>query len=202
MPKENKGKLGYGDIWTFIAIDADTKLVVGWYLGWREPEDAYEFAKDIRSRLDNRVQLTTDGHRMYYQAVDAAFGDDVDYAMLVKHYGNEYDENDRLVGYPKCIRTETKKVHGKPDMSKVSTSYIERQNLTLRMQNRRFTRLTNGFSKKLENHKYALALHFMYYNYCKVHKSLADPYPRTPAMASGVTDHIWSAEEIVKRIPK
>jgi len=198
VPKEHKGKLGYGDVWTFVAIDADTKLVVGWYVGWREPEDAYEFARDIKSRLDNRVQLTTDGHRMYYQAVDAAFGDDVDYAMIVKIYGSVYDENDRLVGYPKCIRTETKQVHGKPDMSKVSTSYVERQNLTMRMQMRRFTRLTNGFSKKIENHKYALALHFMYYNFVKTHGTLATPYPRTPAMASGLSDHIWSSEEIVR----
>jgi len=198
VPEEKKGKLGYGDVWTFTAIDADTKLILSWLVGWREPEDAYEFAVDIRSRLDNRVQLTTDGHKMYYEAVDAAFNGDVDYAQLVKYYGNMYDENGRYIGYPKCTSAKPKRIHGNPDMSKVSTSYVERQNLTMRMQNRRFTRLTNGFSKKLENHKYALALYFMHYNFARAHKTLANPYPRTPAMASNLTDHIWSFEEIVK----
>ena len=198
VSEDKKGKLGYGDVWTFVAIDADTKLALSWLVGWREPEDAYEFAKDIRSRLDNRVQLTTDGHRMYYLAVDAAFGDDVDYAMLVKYYGNIYDEKGRYIGYPKCTKAEPKRVYGNPDMSKVSTSYIERQNLTMRMNMRRFTRLTNGFSKKIDNHKYALALYFMHYNFARVHKTLANPYPRIPAMASGISDHIWTFEEIIK----
>ena len=194
VPEEHKGKLGYGDVWTFVAIDADTKLVVGWYVGWREPEDAYEFAKDIKGRLDNRVQLTTDGHRMYYLAVDAAFGDDVDYAMLVKYYGTTYDENHRYAGYPKCTKAKPKWVHGNPDMSKVSTSYIERQNLTMRMGMRRFTRLTNGFSKKVDNLKCTLALHYMYYNFARVHKTLKS----TPAMAAGITNHVWTMEDIIR----
>lgn len=198
VPEDKKGKLGYGDVWTFVAIDADTKLIVSWLVGWREPEDAYVFVRDIRERVSNRIQLSTDGHRMYYQAVDSAFGEDVDYGMIVKIYGNMYDKEGRYVGYPKCIKTETKRVQGKPDMSKISTSYIERQNLTMRMNMRRFTRSTNGFSKKIDNLKYSLALHYMYYNFARPHRSLATPYPRTPAMAAGLSDHIWTFEEIVK----
>jgi len=199
VPEDKKGKLGYGDVWTFVAIDADTKLALSWLVGWREPEDAYEFAKDIRSRLDNRVQLTTDGHKMYFYAVDAAFNGDVDYAQLVKYYGILYDESGRY-SPPRCTHAKPKRIQGNPDMDKVSTSYVERQNLTMRMNMRRFTRLTNGFSKKIENHKYALALYFMHYNFARVHKTLANPYSRTPAMVAGISDHIWTFEEIVKLV--
>jgi hypothetical protein len=201
VPEDKKGKLGYGDVWTFVAIDADSKLTLSWYVGWREPEDAYDFAKDIKERVSDRIQLSTDGHKMYYEAVNRAFyKEEIDYAMLVKMYGNTYDKNRRSIGYPKCMGAKPKRIRGNPDMTKVSTSYIERQNLTMRMNMRRFTRSTNGFSKKIDNLKYSLALHYMYYNFARVHSSLANPYPRTPAMAAGISDHIWTIEEIVKLI--
>jgi hypothetical protein len=171
-------------------------LVVSWLVGLRELESAIEFAKDVKERLANRVQLTTDGHQMYFEAVERAFGADVDYGQITKYYGNEIIEPGRY-GPPKCTKTKIKRVKGNPDMAAVSTSYVERQNLTIRMNMRRFTRLTNGFSKKLENHEYALALHFMYYNFVRPHKTLANPYPRTPAMAAGLTNHVWAVEGIV-----
>jgi IS1 family transposase len=197
VPEDKKGQFGYGDIWTFVAIDADSKLILSWLIGKREIEDAYEFAKDIKERLANRVQLTTDGHRMYYEAVEHAFGDDVDYAQLVKYYGSTYDANGHY-SPPKCTHTTTKLIEGSPDMAKVSTSYVERQNLSMRMGMRRFTRLTNAFSKKIENQIYATGLYFMFYNFARAHKTLAYPYPRTPAMAAGISDHIWSFREIVE----
>ena len=201
VPEEHKGKLGYGDVWTFVAIDADTKLVLSWYVGWREPEDAYEFARDIKERVSSTIQLSTDGHKMYYEAVNRAFyKEEIDYAMIVKYYGTTYDKNGRAIGFPKCTAAKPKRIRGNPDMSKVSTSYIERQNLTMRMGMRRFTRLTNGFSKKIENHKYALALYFMHYNFARIHKTLTNPYPKTPAMATGISDHIWTFEEIINLI--
>ena len=201
VPRNKQGQFGYGDVWTFVAIDADTKLALSWLVGLRESECAYEFAKDIKKRLSNRVQLTTDGHRMYYEAVRNAFGNDIDYAMLVKYYGNAQDEHGRY-SPPKCTQAKAKLVRGFPDMTKVSTSYIERQNLTMRMSMRRFTRLTNGFSKKIENHIYALALYFMHYNFARPHKSLSKSYPTTPAMAMGLSNHVWQIEEIVKLISK
>jgi IS1 family transposase len=194
---EERTKFGYGDVWTFVAIDADSKLVVSWLVGERNPDYAYEFLKDVKRRLSNRVQLSTDGHRMYYQAVQGAFGDDIDFAVIAKFYGPEIQGK---YSPPVVRRVMRKAVHGNPKVSKVSTSYVERQNLTMRMNMRRFTRLTNGFSKKVENHMFAIALHFMYYNFCKTHRTLANPYPRTPAMVAGLSDHIWSAEEIVKLI--
>jgi len=201
VPKGKRGQFGYGDVWTFTAIDADTKLIVSWLVGLRNPECASAFFKDIKERLSNRVQLTTDGHRMYYVAARNVFGDDIDYAMLVKYYGVDQDK----FGYyspPKCTSTQTKRVNGSPDMGRVSTSYVERQNLTMRMSMRRFTRLTNAFSKKIENHIYAVALHFMYYNFARPHKSLSKPYPTTPAIAMGLANHIWTTEEIAKLISK
>jgi IS1 family transposase len=197
VPQNKQHQFGYGDVWTFVAINADTKLVLSWLVGLRELEYAYRFARDIKERLSNRVQLTTDGHRMYYEAIRNTFGDDIDYAMLVKYYGNVQEESGRY-SPPNCIQTTTKLVNGSPDMTKVSTSYIERQNLTMRMNMRRFTRLTNAFSKKIENLEYAVALHFMYYNFARPHKTLTNPYPKTPAMATGLTNHIWAIEEIVK----
>ena len=196
VPEDKQGQFGYGDVWTFVAIDADTKLVVSWLVGLRNPKCACEFFKDIKERLSNRVQLTTDGHRMYYEAVRNIFGDDIDYAMLIKYYGAEQDKFGHY-SPPKCTSTETKRVNGSPDMKEVSTSYIERQNLTMRMSMRRFTRLTNAFSKKIENLEYAVGLHFMYYNFARPHKTLTNPYPRTPAMAVGLSNHVWTIEEIV-----
>lgn len=196
VPEEHNGEFGYGDVWTFVALDADSKLVVSWLVGLRDPEHAVEFTRDVKTRLANRVQLTTDGHRMYFEAVETAFGSDIDYAQLIKYYGNEITESGRY-SPPKCTASKVKRVKGNPDMTAVSTSYIERQNLTMRMSMRRFTRLTNAFSKKLENHEYALALYFMHYNFCRSHKTLANPYPRTPAMAAGISDHVWTVGEIV-----
>ena len=201
VPRNKQGQLGYGDVWTFVALDADTKLALSWLVGLRELEYAYAFAKDIKERLSNRVQLTTDGHRMYYEAVRNAFGDDIDYAMLVKYYSNTRDEYGRY-SPPKCTQAKAKLIKGSPDMTRVSTSYIERQNLTMRMSMRRFTRLTNGFSKKIENHIYALALYFMHYNFARPHKSLSKLNPTTPAIAMGLSNHVWKIEEIVKLISK
>jgi len=199
VPEEHNGELGYGDVWTFTAIDADTKLVPCWKVGTRDADCAYEFLSDLKDRLASRVQLTSDGHRMYLEAVEHAFGREIDYAQLVKMYGQD-TESEKRYSPAKCIGAEKHVIQGNPDISKVSTSYVERQNLTMRMCMRRFTRLTNAFSKKLENHTLALALYFMHYNFARTHKTLANPYPRTPAMAAGLTDHIWSIEEIVKLV--
>jgi IS1 family transposase len=199
VPQEKQGKFGFGDIWTFTTIDADTKLVPAWLVGRRDADSASIFISDLKDRLANRVQITTDGHKMYLQAVEGAFGSDVDYAMLVKLYGSEPIAEKRY-SPAECIAAEKHIVQGEPDIKAISTSYVEGQNLTMRMGMRRFTRLTNAFSKKLENHIYALALYFMHYNFARVHKTLANPYPRTPAMAVGIADHIWSVEEIVKLV--
>ena len=197
VPEEHNGEFGFGDVWTFTAIDADTKLVPCWKVGTRDADCAYEFLSDLKDRLANRVQLTSDGHKMYLEAVEHAFGREIEYAQLVKMYGQDV-ENEKRYSPAKCIGAEKHVVQGNPDISKVSTSYVERQNLTMRMCMRRFTRLTNAFSKKLENHTLALALYFMHYNFARTHKSLANPYPRTPAMVTGLSDHIWSIGEIVK----
>lgn len=196
VPVEHKGEFGYGDIWTFVAIDAQTKLVPCWLVGYRDAGHAYEFISDLKDRLVNRVQLTTDGHKMYVQAVDDAFGSEVDYAMLVKIYQADRAGEARY-SPAKCIAAEKKAVRGNPDPAHISTSYVERQNLTMRMSMKRFTRLTNGFSKKVANHMYAIALHFMFYNFARPHKSLRNPYDRTPAMAAGIADHSWTVQEIV-----
>lgn len=201
VPDSMKGNFGVGDVWTFVALDAETKLVPCWLVGQRDAGHAIEFINDLKERLANRVQLTTDGHKMYLEAVWEAFGGDVDYAMLVKHYGQE-SESEKRYSPAQCTGCNKHRIQGNPDMAHVSTSYIERQNLTMRMNMRRFTRLTNAFSKKLENHMYALALYFMHYNFVKTHKSLANPYPRTPAMAAGLTDHIWDIKEIVALLEK
>lgn len=199
IPEDKKGQFGYGDVWTFVAIDAETKLIPAWLVGLRDIIHAKEFINDLKDRLANRVQITTDGHKMYLWAVEDAFGSDVDFAQLVKLYGAE-PETEKRYSPANCVAIEKHTIQGKPDPKHISTSYIERQNLTMRMSMRRFTRLTNGFSKKVENHMYAVALHFMFYNFAKAHKSLANPYPRTPAMAAGISDHIWTTEEIVRLI--
>ncbi len=187
----------WGDWWTWVAVDAESKLVPSWYVGKRTALDALEFMRDVASRLDNRVQLTTDGHQPYLIAVDRAFGGDIDYAMLQKLYGVDPTEDQRRYSPAKCIGVEVRPITGDPDPRYISTSYVERQNLTMRMSMRRFTRLTNAFSKKVENLAAAVSLHFMHYNFARPHKSLADPYPRTPAMAASVSDHVWTVAEIV-----
>lgn len=196
VPEQYNGEFGYGDVWTFTAIDADTKLVPSWLVGLRNFDCALEFINDLKGRLANRVQITTDGHKMYLEAVERAFGAEVEYAQLIKLYGQD-NEDEKRYSPAECIATEKHIIQGNPDTNAISTSYVERQNLTMRMSMRRFTRLTNAFSKKVENHIYALALYFMHYNFARTHKTLANPYPRTPAMASGITDHIWAINEIV-----
>lgn len=197
VPEELKGKFGFGDVWTWVAIDADTKLVPSWSVGLRNPKYANDFMQDLKNRLSNRVQITTDGHGLYLWAVEKAFGSEVDYAMLVKLYGTQPDGEKRY-SPTDCIATRQDIRQGNPDTKKISTSYVERQNLTMRMNMRRFTRLTNAFSKKIENLGYAVALHFMYYNFCRPHKTLnPKAIGITPAMASGVTSKIWTIEDIV-----
>ncbi len=200
VPDNKQGQFGYGDVWTFTAIDADTKLVPSWLVGLRDAGYAFEFVNDLKDRLANRVQITTDGHKIYLDAVEGAFGSGVDYAMLVKLYGNDPESEERRYSSAECIATDIRIMQGKPNPKLISTSYVERQNLTMRMSMRRFTRLTNAFSKKIENLEYAVALHFMYYNFARVHKSLSNPYPRTPAMAAGIENHIWTIKEIIKLV--
>ncbi len=191
-----QGANGYGDVWTWTAICADTKLVASWMVGSRDGEAANTFIADLAGRLANRVQLTTDGHKVYVDAVERAFGADIDYAMLIKLFGEGPASPERKYSPASQIGTKIVKVEGVPDLAKVSTSYVERQNLTMRMGMRRFTRLTNGFSKKVENHLNALALYFVFYNFCRIHKSLRV----TPAMAGGLTDELMDMSHIVKLI--
>jgi IS1 family transposase len=183
---------GWGDVWTWVALDADTKLCVTYYVGNRGKVAAQEFMLDCASRIVNRPQITTDAHRPYLQAIEDAFGMEVDYAQLHKIYGAPTPDESRY-SPATCIGCEMKTVLGDPDPKHVSTSFVERQNLTMRMSMRRFTRLTNGFSKKLENHGHAVALHYMHYNFCRVHKTLRV----TPAMEAGLADHVWSIEELI-----
>jgi IS1 family transposase len=184
---------GAGDTWTWTAIDADNKLIVSYFVGGRDGECAMWFMDDLRTRLANRVQLTSDGHRAYLNAVEGAFGDDIDYAMLNKIYGTAPEAFKGRYSPAECIGAKKDRVTGNPDMGHVSTSYVERNNLTMRMHMRRFTRLTNAFSKKVENHAYAVALHMMYYNFVKVHSKLR----MSPAMAVGVSERLWEISDIV-----
>lgn len=191
VPELKQDIFGFGDVWTWTAIDADTKLMVSYMVGPRNPHMAYELIKDVASRLAGKVQLTTDGLFWYTHAVEHAFGIDVDYAVQIK----KFDDSGRHGRYspPKFIGSTKEVIRGNPDPKHISTSYVERQNLTMRMSMRRFSRLTNGFSKKVENHAYAVALHFLHYNFARVHQTLRV----TPAMEAGLSDHIWSIEEIV-----
>ena len=200
VPQELHGTLGYGDVYTWTAIDADTKLIPCWHVGTRGAEEGFAFIADLASRLSNRVQLTTDGHGVYVDAVDDAFGSEIDFAQIIKIYGTPGQNKDESRRYSpvECTAVEKRRITGNPSIKDISTSYVERQNLTMRMHMRRFTRLTNAFSKKLENHMHAISLYFMYYNFCKVHKTLRV----TPAMAAGITDHIWEISEIVQFIPE
>lgn len=190
-----QGVFGQGDVYTWVALDADTKLVPSWLVGTRDAEYAQVFINDLASRIKGRTQLTSDGHKAYLSAVEDAFGSEVDYSMLVKLYGAaEGNQQERRYSSGKCCGTITGTVCGDPDPAHVSTSFVERQNLTMRMSMRRFTRLTNGFSKKVENHEHAVAMHYMHYNFGRIHKTLRV----TPAMQAGVSDHVWTLEEIAK----
>lgn len=198
VPEQHKDQFGYGDVWTWVAIDADTKLVPSWLVGLRDIKSAYRFIRDLKSRLSNRVQLSTDGHGTYLRVVEDTFGSEIDYAQVIKIYG-QLPEGEKRYSPAECIRTEKKIMQGNPDVTKISTSYVERQNLTMRMNMRRFTRLTNAFSKKIQNLEYAVAMHFMYYNFCRPHKTLnlKKSLGITPAMAAGVTKKRWTIEDII-----
>lgn len=193
VPADKVGELGHGDVWTWTGIDADSKLAISYYVGRREAEDAQAFMRDLASRLANRVQLTTDGHAPYLRAVKDNFGLDVDFAQLIKHYGKDYREGRQWYSPPLCTGTDVRIRIGDPDVSQISTSYVERSNLTMRMSMRRFTRLTNAHSKKIENLMCAVALHFTYYNFVRVHSTLKT----TPAVAAGVADHVWTLQEVI-----
>lgn len=188
-----------GDVWTWTALDPDTKLIASWMVGRRDGEAGEVFIRDLAGRLANRIQLTTDGLRVYIDAVHEGFDTPVDFAMLVKHYSEGPGKNsDRRYSPSQFVSAEKRKIMGNPDMDKVSTSHVERQNLTMRMGCRRFTRLTNAFSKKVENHAHAVALHFMYYNFGRVHKTLRV----TPAMEAGIASHVWTLAEIAALVPE
>lgn len=194
VPEELQGQFCYGDVWTWTAIDADIKLVTSWLVGERNAEDAKAFVSDVAARIQGRVTLTTDGYKLYMRTLEDALLGDVDYAVLKKIYGAEQEANKRY-SPAKCLGIEKRKIHGRPDPAHISTSFVVRQNLTMRMGMRRLTRLTNGFSKKVENLAHAVSLHFMYYNFARPHKTLANPYPQTPAMAAGIADRVWTLEE-------
>jgi IS1 family transposase len=191
VPADKAGEFGYGDVWTWVAMDADTKLIPSWLVGKRDAGCAHALIQDLAGRLASRVQLTTDGLKLYLEAVEGAFGSEIDYAMLVKVYGPEPGGQTRY-SPAQCIGAVSQAITGHPDPAHISTSYIERQNLTMRMSMRRFTRLTNGFSKKVENLAAAVSLYAMYYNFGRVHQTLRV----TPAMEAGVSDHVWSTLEI------
>jgi IS1 family transposase len=186
---------GAGDVWTWTAIDADTKLIVSYYVGDRSGESAMCLMDDLQGRLSTRVQLTTDGHKAYLEAVEGTFGGDVDFAQLVKMYGPSVSPAGRY-SPAECTGIKKIRIEGNPDIKHVSTSYVERQNLTMRMSMRRFTRLTNAFSKKLDNHIHALALYFVFYNFTRIHKALR----MSPAMAAGITDRLWSLDDVIAKI--
>ena len=191
VPKEKLGT-GAGDVWTWTALDADSKLIISYLCGGRDAKWAYMFMEDLASRVSSRIQITTDGHRAYAQAVEGAFGMDVDYAMLIKLYGAD-SEPDTRYSPAECIGVRTAVLSGNPNPRHISTSHAERQNLNIRMGIRRFTRLTNAFSKKFENHCHMVAIYFTYYNFCRIHQTLRV----TPAMEAGLTDHVWSLEELL-----
>ncbi|MGH2429063.1 MAG: IS1 family transposase [Candidatus Limnocylindria bacterium] len=198
VPVAKRGEWGYGDVWTWTAIDPDTKLVPSWLVGQRDEVDGLAFLLDLRSRLANRIQLTTDGGIPYRGIVERAFGADVDYAQLIKEYGVEKSQDAsptaRRYSPNKVTGIEVRVMNGNPDPDLISTSYVERHNLSMRTSMRRFTRLTNGFSKKVENHAAMVSLHFMHYNFARPHSALGKQ--RTPAMAAGVADHVWTVQEI------
>ena len=193
VPHAKKAPPQAGDVWTWTAIDADTKLIPSWFVGGRDSDAAMIFMDDLASRLANRVQLTSDGHKAYLEAVEGAFGSDIDYAMLVKIYAPS-GECEKRYSPAECIGAVKHRVEGNPDPKYVSTSYAERSNLSVRMHTRRFTPLTNAFSKKVENHAHSVVLFAMYYNFGCIHKTLRT----TPAMAAGITDRLWEVSEMVE----
>lgn len=193
VPPMRKGEFGRGDVYTWVAIDAETKLVASWLIGERSAPYARVFIDDLASRMAHRIQLSSDGHKAYLQAVEDAISGEIDYAMIHKLYGSPQGEgNERRYSPTECVGTIRGAVSGDPDEKHISTSFVERQNLTMRMSMRRFTRLTNGFSKKVENHACAVGLHYMFYNFGRIHKTLRV----TPAMEAGISDHVWSLQEI------
>ncbi|MBI1808162.1 MAG: DDE-type integrase/transposase/recombinase [Ignavibacteria bacterium] len=193
VPQSMQGQYGVGDVWTWTALDSNSKLIISYLIGLRNADCANIFMQDVAGRLTNRIQLTTDGLKAYLEAVEGAFGADVDYAQLVKMYG-EAPGGEKRYSPPKCNGTQKQGVMGMPNPKHISTSYVERQNLTMRMNMRRFTRLTNAFSKKIDNHENAIALHFMYYNFVRIHKTLRV----TPAQAAGITTKLWEVEDLAK----
>jgi IS1 family transposase len=198
VPTAKKAPEAAGDIWTWVALDPDTKLVPSYFVGRRDLEHAYAFIGDLKDRLANRVQLTSDGHRPYLTAIPETFKGKIDYAVLVKFYDTPKDHADPTRRYSpgQCTGLAIDVITGKPDPKKITTSHAERQNLTMRMSMRRFTRLTNAFSKKAQNHIHAVSLHFMHYNFCRIHQSLRI----TPAMAAGIADRLWDVVDIVRLI--
>lgn len=198
VPRDMRGQFGIGDVWTWTALCADTKLICSWRVGDRDAGTARDFTDDLAARLANRVQLTTDGHKVYLNAIESSFGSAVDYAMLIKVYGEDKREKEATYSPAKVQSCHSLAITGAPDPKHISTSYVERQNLTMRMSMRRFARLTNAFSKKIDNHVAALSLYFMYYNFCRVHQTLRV----TPAMEAGIADHVWSIEEVVELLDK
>jgi IS1 family transposase len=195
VPEEFKGTPGYGDVWTYTALCADTKLIPTWLVGEQGADDAFEFMRHLAGRMANRIQLTTDGNRIYESAVGVAFRHQVDWAQMQKIFRID-GAVERKYSPPVVQGVKVRVLKGEPDPDRISTSYVERQNLTMRMGMRRFTRLTNGFSRKVENLAHAVSLHFMHYNFARPHQALKEHYPRTPAMAAGMADHVWSLEEI------
>ncbi|HEV2177241.1 MAG TPA: IS1 family transposase [Terriglobia bacterium] len=195
VPQEKRGQFGYGDTWTWTAVDADSKLTVSYLVGTRDAESAYYFMQDVASRLANRVQLTTDGYRVYLDAVESAFGCDVDYATLTKLYGAA-PESERRYSPSICLGAQAATISGNPSRRHISTSYVERANLTMRMSMRRFTRLTNAFSQKVDNLRHAVALYAVHYNFCRIHQSLRV----TPAMEAGLASRVWDIQDIVRLI--
>lgn len=198
VPADKKGRFGYGDVWTFCAIDADSKLVPSWLVGSRDVGCATELMQDLAGRLAGRVQISVDGLHVYLQAVEEAFGGDVDFAQLHKVYATAPSGPQTRYSPAECTGCEKRVVTGNPDRKHISTSYVERQNLTMRMSIRRFTRLTNAFSKKVENHTAHVAIHFFHYNFCRQHASLKG---RTPVQAAGVDTRRWSIEDVVRLLP-
>jgi len=195
VPAKYQGEFGFGDVWTWTAIDADSKLMVSWLIGRRGVQDGLAFMQDVASRLTNRVQLTTDGHHAYLYAVEDAFHRDVDYAQLVKIYGEDSQaQAEHHYGPPKCLGTKREARIGRPDPDHISTSFVEKHNQTMRQNMRRYTRLTAGHSKKIENHRFATALHFVHYNFARICQSIRC----TPAMEAGISSHVWSIEELVR----
>lgn len=196
VPDEHKGTFGYGDVWTWVALDADTKLVPSWLVGERTLRDCWTFMEDLKGRVRGRIQISTDAHNTYRGVIPLVFEPgEIDWAQIIKEYRSSQVAPGRY-SPPICTGVRTRARLGDPDPSQVSTSYVERQNLSMRMGMRRFTRLTNGFSKKVENMAHAVSLHYMHYNFARPHSTLANPYPRTPAMAAGVADHIWTLQEV------